>query len=269
MNVDVVLKDPVLYAVFYEWATANLCVENLQFNADVEEFKKETDTMALGREADRIFEKFVKEGAYSQINLDYETRQNITMDVHNKRYHKEMFDAAQYLIMDLIKYDLFVKFLDSDNFREYKGLPLLQDKRIMLPRKNSAKRVAKMPRVCAESIYHLEKCLLDPIATEEFLEFTKAEYSDSLVSFYLEVQKYRDVPSVANAEQIFNKYLSAASADEVDADPKIKKNILQTLETGQVPRDLFDKLQAQVFAVMAQDNFFRFQLKMISRLAVN
>jgi len=268
VNVEAVLKDPTLYSIFKEWSIANLCSENLLFYADVEEFKRESDSGLLEQGAERIFGKFVKDGAYNQINIDYETRKNITNAVHNRCFNRDMFDAAQFLVMDLIKYDLLVKFLDSDSYREYKGLPLLQDKRI-LPRKNSAKRVAKMPRVCAESIYRLEKCLLDPVAIEEFLEFTKSEYSDSLLLFYLAVQRFRDDPSVAIAEQIFNKYLSATSEDEVDADPKVKKLILRTLETGQVTRDLFDKLQAQVFAVMAQDNFFRFQLKMISRLAVN
>jgi len=267
MNLEFVLKDPTLYAVFKDWSIANLCSENLMFYADVEEFKKVEDTGVLEQEAEKIFEKFVKDGAYNQINLDHETRQNIALAIRNKSYNRAMFDAAHFLIVDLIKYDLLVKFLDSDIYREYKGLPPLQDKRI-LPRKNSAKRVAKMPRICAESIYHLEKCLVDPVAIEEFLEFTRSEYSDSLLLFYLAVQKFREDPSVANAKHIFNKFLSAESTDEVDADPKIKKLILRALETEHVTRDLFDKLQSQVFAVMAQDNFFRFQLKMISRLAV-
>lgn len=269
MNVDSVLQDSALYEVFYEWSIANLCSENLQFYADVEQFKKLTDEGALKQEAERVFEKYIKDGAYNQINLDYETRQNITQALYEEHFTKKMFDAAQFMILDLIKYDLLVKFLDSNSYREYKGLPVLQDKRVLLHRKNSAKRVAKMPRVCAESIYHLEKCLVDPIATQEFLEFTRSEYSDSLLLFYLDVQKFREDPSVANAEHIFYKYLSASSPEEVDADPKIKKTISRALETRQVTKDLFDKLQSQVFAVMAQDNFFRFQLKMISRLAVN
>jgi len=268
MNLEFVLKDPTLYAVFKDWSIANLCSENLFFYADVEDFRTVADNGELEHEAEKIFEKFIKDGALNQINLDHETRQNIAHAVRSRRYHKEMFDAALFMIVDLIKYDLLVKFLDSDTYREHKGLPPLQDKRL-LPRKNSAKRVAKMPRILPESIYHLEKCLLDPVAIEEFLEFTRSEYSDSLLLFYLAVQKFRDDPSVPNAENIFAKYLSASSADEVDADPKIKKLIQQAMKSGHVTKDLFDKLQAQVFAVMAQDNFFRFQLKMISRLAVN
>jgi len=267
-DMESALTDPRLYSVFYNWAVANLCAENLQFYEDAEKFK-EANSTCIEEEAQTIYCKFIKEGSYSQINLDYETRKDITLAIHNKTYHKDMFVPAQCMIMELIKYDLLVKFTDSNDYRGYKGLPVLQHDKRALPRKNSLKRVAKMPRICAESIYHLEKCLVDPIAIEEFLSFTKAEFSDSLLLFYLDVQKFRESPSLDYATNIFNRYLSETSADEVDADPKVKKMIWRIIQDRRVTADLFDKLQAQVFAVMAQDNFFRFQLKMISRLAIN
>jgi len=268
MSVDIALKDPRLYSVFYDWAVANLCSENLQFYEVAEKFK-ETKTFLMEQEAEAIFCKFVKEGAYSQINLDYETRRDITLAIHNKQYHKDMFIPAQCMIMELIKYDLLAKFMDSNDYRGYKGLPALHLDNRALPRKNSLKRVALMPRISPESIYHLEKCLLDPIAMEEFLLFTKAEFSEALLLFYLDVQKFRESPSIDGATMIFNRYLSETSEDEVDADPKVKRMILQAIQGGAVTANLFDRLQSAVFAVMAQDNFFRFQLKMISRLAIN
>jgi len=269
MNVESALKEPRLYAAFYEWAIANLCAENLQFYEDADKFKNDQDNTQLEQDAEKIYLKFVKEGAYNQINLDYETRRDITLAMHNKKLHREMFIPAQCMIMELIKYDLLVKFRESDNYKEFLGLPVVPNSKRVLPRKNSLKRVAKMPHVSAESIYHLEKCLVDPIATDEFLSFSKAEFSDALLLFYLEVEKFRENPSVEFATEIFNKYLSETSADEVDADPKIKRMIWRTIQNGSASADIFDKLQSQVFAVMAQDNFFRFQLKMISRLAIN
>lgn len=268
MNVDVALKDPRLYPVFYDWAVANLCSENLQFYEDAEKYKG-TDPTSMRQEAERIYLKFIKEGSYSQINLDYETRRDITQAIQLNMHHKDMFVPAQCMIMELIKYDLLVKFMDSNDYRGYKGLPVVYHDKRALPRKNSLKRVAKMPRICAESIYHLEKCLVDPIAMEEFLSFTKAEFSDALLLFYLDVQQFRENPSLSCAINIFERYLSETSLDEVDADPKVKKMIWRIIQGGSVTADLFDKLQSQVFAVMAQDNFFRFQLKMISRLAIN
>lgn len=121
INVDLVLSDAALYSAFKDWSIANLCSENLLFYVDVEEFKKTEDIEQLEQQGERIFEKFVKDGAYNQINLDHETRQDITRSVHNRYYHKDMFKGAQYLVMDLIKYDLLVKFAESDIYREYKG----------------------------------------------------------------------------------------------------------------------------------------------------
>jgi len=267
-DMESALTDPRLYSVFFNWAVANLCSENLLFYEDAEKFK-EADVINIKEEAERIYLKFITEGSYIQINLDYETRKDITHAIQNKTYHRDMFVPAQRMIMELIKYDLLVKFMDSNDYRGYKGLPMLQHDKRALPRKNSLKRVAKMPQICAESIYHLEKCLVDPIAIEEFLSFTKAEFSDALLLFYLDVQKFRESPSLDYATNIFSRYLSDTSVDEVDAPPKVKKMIWRIIQDGQVTADLFDKLQAQVFAVMAQDNFFRFQLKMISRLAIN
>jgi len=270
MNVDVVLNEPKLYAVFYEWAIANLCSENLQFYADAEKFKKLEDDVLIQKEAMRIYLKFIKENSYNQINLDFETKRDINTLINNSAPHRDMFVPAQCMIMELIKYDLLVKFMDSDNYRVFKGLPVSHNEnRLLLPRKNLVKRVAEMPHVCAASISKLENCLVDPIATKEFLSFSKEEFSDALLLFYLEVQNFREMPTPEYATKIYNTYLSESSDTEVDTDPKIKKQIWKMIQSGSVGGDLFDKLQTQVFAVMAQDNFFRFQLKMISRLAIN
>jgi len=270
MNVDNVLNEPKLYAVFYEWAIANLCSENLSFYADADQFKKLEDSALIQKEAMRIYLKFIKENSYNQINLDFETKRDINLLINNGTPHKGMFVPAQCMIMELIKYDLLVKFMDSDNYRIFKGLPVPHNEsRLLLPRKNLVKRVEEMPHVCAASISKLENCLVDPIAMKEFLSFSKEEFSDSLLLFYLDVQKFREAPTPEFATKIYNTFLSEASDTEVDADPKIKKQIWKTIQSGSVTGDLFDKLQTQVFAVMAQDNFFRFQLKMISRLAIN
>jgi len=269
MNIEVALKEPRLYAAFYEWAVANLCAENLQFYEDADKFKNDQDDSQIEQQAEKIYCKFIKEGTFHQINLDHETKKDIALAIHNKRIHRQMFTPAQCLIMELIKYDLLVKFRESDNYKEFLGLPVAPNNKRMIIRKNSLKRVAKMPHVAPESIYHLEKCLVDPIAMDEFLSFTKAEYSDALLLFYLDVEKFKGNPSVGFAAEIFNKYLAESSVNEVDADPKIKRMIWKTIEEGAISADLYDKLQSQVFSVMAQDNFFRFQLKMISRLAIN
>jgi hypothetical protein len=265
--VDIAMSHPVIFPIFYDWSVANLCSENLAFYQDVEKFRKMDDEAAIQKEANRIYLKYIKDNSYSQINLDADTKKEITGAVTNK-VSQIMFDSARIMVLELIKYDLLVKFLDSDEYRAWKGLPC-QKKLRSLPRKNIGKRVAEMPNISTASITKLENCLLDPVAIDEFRQFTKEEFSDALLAFYLEVQKFHESPSVQYANQIYARYLSHESDEEVDTDPKIKKHILQIIATGTVTPDLFDKLQTQVFSVMAQDNFFRFQLRMISRLAIN
>lgn len=94
---------------------------------------------------------------------------------------------------------------------------------------------------------------------------TRSRDSQTKFSHYFFIQQN---PSKEFAETIFKTFLGTESQDEVDTDPKIKKQIWANIETGNVQHDLFDKLQIQVFSCMAQDNFFRFQNYMISRLAI-
>jgi len=262
-NLEHFLKEPSLFQLFYKWAVDNLCHENLSFYMDVESFKNLKTDDEIRREAHRIYHKYIKDRAENQVNLDFESKKDVGDKLANP--NNDIFTQAQFTIHELIKYDLLTKFLDSDVYRSTRGLPSLIKHNI--PRKGKVP-VADMPKVSTESVQKLDVCLRDPIALEEFLKFTKKEFSDALPLFYLEVQKFQQNPSREYATTIFKKFLGADSEDEVDTDPKIKKQILMNIEAGNVQRDLFDKLQIQVFACMAQDNFFRFQNYMISRLAV-
>jgi len=214
-----IFKDLKLYAVFYDWAVSNLCAENLQFYTEADKFKKIEDQNLLSQEANRIFQKYIKEQAYSQVNLDHITRRDITIAINNNSPTKNMFVDAQMLVMELIRYDLLVKFAESDIYRDFRANRGGKE----IPKKNLVSRIAKMPCIFTSSISKLENCLVDPIAIQEFLEFTKEEFSDALLRFYLDVKKYQENPSLELANEIFEKYLSPSSTEEVDADPRIKK----------------------------------------------
>jgi len=261
-NLDHFLHDPPSFQLFFKWAVDNLCSENLSFYADVENYKNIQED-EVGREAERIYHKYIKDRAESQVNLDYESKREVEDQLTNPT--RKIFDQAQYTIHELIKYDLLTKFLDSDIYRLSNGLPTLT--KLNIPRKKTQK-VSEMPNVSTESVLKLEVCLREPIAREEFLEFTKKEYSSALPLFYLDVQKFQQHPSPEFASTIYVKYLGKDSEDEVDTDPRIKKQILLNIEAGHIQHDMFDKLQVQVFSCMAQDNFFRFQKYMIERLDI-
>jgi len=262
-NLEHFLHDQPSYQLFLKWAEDNLCSENLWFYADVENYKNIQDDEYARTEAERIYHKYIKDKADFQVNLDFESKKEVEDGLINPNRH--IFDQSQYTVHELIKYDLLTKFLDSDIYRVNVGLPTLR--KLNIPRRVAAK-VSEMPRLSTESVQKLDVCLRDPVAREEFLNFTKREYSSALPLFYLEVQKFQRQPTPELAETIYEKYLGPDSEDEVDADPRIKRTIQQSINSGNIQHDLFDKLQIQVYSCMAQDNFFRFQKYMISRLAV-
>lgn len=165
------------------------------------------------------------------------------------------------------------------------GLP--SSNRYPVNRRNNV-HLVDSPHLSYDQISTLSKCLADPLALDEFLKFAYKEFSDAVVQFYIDVERYevinhylslffvsqcsyfyyQEFPSIEFACQIFSKYLSDTSEEEVDADPKVKKNIWQQLQHGMCPADLFSSLKGQVYAVMVQDNFLRFQNHIISTLAM-
>jgi len=215
-------------------------------------------------EAKRIYAKYVQPRAVAQVNLDYDCRSAIEAELEHPSSHT--FDEAKIVVADLIKYDLYLKFVDSAIYRDFKGLPSNQRIPASLRRRNF--HIAELPHLSFEQISTLSNCLSDPAALDEFLKFTYNEFSDSVVQFYLDIDRYELYPSLEFASQIYNKYLGNQPEEEVDADPKIKLRIWHAIQAGLSPSNLFHNLKIQVYAVMVQDNFMRFQNYVISSLAL-
>jgi len=258
-----ILADRVMYELFREWAAENLCSENLLFYYEVEKFRALEDEESVPAEAQRIYSKFVRPKSATQVNLDYDCLSAIESALENPTI--AIFDEARYAVGDLIRYDLYLKFLDSDLYKEFKGLPT-SSKHHVARRRNV--HIAELPHLSYNQITSLSSCLSDPSALDEFLKFTYNEFSDGVVLFYLEVDRYERKPSIEFARKIFNKFLGFESEEEVDTDPKIKNYIRQQIQLEQSPPDLFHNLKIQVFAVMVQDNFLRFQNYILTSLAV-
>jgi len=262
-SLENILKDKLLSELFHDWAAQNLCSENLLFFYEVEKYKAIKDPFLMKAEAHRIYAKFVRPRSVAEVNLDYDCREAIEEELANPS--TTIFDDAKYVIHDLIKYDLYLKFTDSDIYRNFKGLPSAH--RYPQQRRRNI-HMADMPHISYDQISSLSKCLSDPLTSDEFLKFAYTEFSDAVVQFYLAVEQYENSPSYEFANSIFDKYLDRASEEEVDADPKIKRWIKEQLGAGLFPRQLFTSLKLQVYAVMVQDNFMRFQNHIITRLAM-
>jgi len=267
ITLEVVLRDPVLLKLFQEWTSQNLCSENLDFWFDADNFKNIDDKDQMQHEARRIFQRYVREKAQCQINLDFETREVLEEKIKTQ-ISRDMFLHAQHIIFEAMKYDSLTKFMDSDSYREWRGLG---------PRSNKSKSYrrnkhtpSEMPNIRQDAIMVLDHCLRDEVGREEFLKFCKTEYSDGSLLFYIDVQRYKQNPSIETGTQIYNQFLDAESSNEVDSDPRIRKNLWKALQEGDLngATENYDRLASQVYAVMAQDSFFRFQMYMLTRLSV-
>lgn len=70
-----------------------------------------------------IHNKYVRTKSVAEVNLDYDCREAIEADLPHATLN--IFDEAKFVVLDLIKYDLYVKFVDSDIYRNFKGIALL------------------------------------------------------------------------------------------------------------------------------------------------
>lgn len=263
-SLEHILEDKRLSELFHDWAAENLCSENLMFYYEVLKYQTIHDPHLMKGEAARIYAKYIQPGAVAQVNLDYECLVEIETEIEHPTSH--IFNDAKFMVTDLIRFDLYQKFLNSDIYRQFKGLPT--PRRLRFPRKRSNFHIAEMPHLTFEQISNLSNCLTDETARAEFLKFAYGEFSDGVVQFYLDVDQYELCPSLEFACQIYNKYLGEEPEEEVDADPKIKRRIWQQIQSGQCPQELFHTLKIQTYAVMVQDNFLRFQNHVISSLAL-
>jgi len=264
-SLEHILADKLLSKLFQDWAEENVCSENLQFYYEVEKYQLIKDPHFRKGEASRVYQKYVRNKAVAQVNLDYECRLAIEAELDHPT--PALFDEAKLMVTDLIRYDLYLKFVNSDMYRGFKGLP---NRKVSprTPRRRSDFGIADQPHLSFEQISTLAKCLGDPAALDEFLKFSYNEFSDGLVQFYLDVNRYEVSPTVGFAREIYNKYLGQESEEEVDADPRVKSQISQQIKSGFCPATLFNTLKTHSYAVMVQDNFLRFQTFVISSLAL-
>lgn len=262
-SLEHILSDKLLCTLFHDWAVENVCSENLHFYHEVEKYTTILDPDFRKQEAYRIYGKFIQARAAAQVNLDYECQRAIEAELDHPT--PTTFEEAKYVVLDLMRFDLYLKFLGSNLYRNFKGLPCLN---LSSPKKQANFQIAAQPHLSFDQISTLTRCLEDPMALDEFLKFTCKEFSNEVVQLYLDINRYEASPALGAASEIYNKYLSGEADEEVDADPKIKLCILQQIEMGICPMDLFHTLKVQVYAVMVQDNFLRFQNYVISSLAL-
>lgn len=86
--------------------------ENIEFWVACEDFKKCTEPQQLTLKAKSIYEKFIKNDAPKEVNLDFHTKEVITKSIAQPTLHS--FDAAQSRVCQLMEHDSYKRFLKSE-----------------------------------------------------------------------------------------------------------------------------------------------------------
>ena len=103
----------------------------------------------------------------------------------------------------------------------------------------------------------------DELGRKFFASFLRDEYSEENLEFWLEVEIFRTL-TVESDEQrtkrngIYEMFVKPLSKKEVNIAGKTRQQIAENLEKEEVPQDLFDSAQSQVFSLMHRQSYPRF-----------
>ncbi|XP_068197024.1 regulator of G-protein signaling 21-like [Antennarius striatus] len=101
--------------VFREFLKSEFCEENLDFWFACEEFRTFSSEEELMGSATRIYEEFIKADAPNQVNLDFNTIEDIRRSLH--RPGPLCFAVAQSKIYSLMENDSFPRFIHSEHYK--------------------------------------------------------------------------------------------------------------------------------------------------------
>ncbi|KAJ5078685.1 electron carrier/ protein disulfide oxidoreductase [Anaeramoeba ignava] len=112
-----VLQNSYAVEFFKEYLTQQYNQENLMFYLEVNEFKKIKEEN-IENLAKNIYEKFVKNESLFEINIDSQTRNEISNKVEQNDFSLNMFDEAQKIIFILMDQNSYDGFKNSDLYED-------------------------------------------------------------------------------------------------------------------------------------------------------
>eukprot|EP01115_Flamella_aegyptia_P006732 TRINITY_DN2798_c0_g1_i2.p1 TRINITY_DN2798_c0_g1~~TRINITY_DN2798_c0_g1_i2.p1 ORF type:complete len:273 (+),score=50.62 TRINITY_DN2798_c0_g1_i2:64-882(+) len=112
LTFDEILEHVIIKPIFHQFCKKKFCFENIDFYDKIQEYKQIED-LDERRELGRyIFDNFVLEGVDDQVNLDSIDVQIIEENL--EQAETDLFDKSQTFVYNLMKEDLFTKFVTSD-----------------------------------------------------------------------------------------------------------------------------------------------------------
>nr|XP_033818110.1 regulator of G-protein signaling 1 [Geotrypetes seraphini] len=114
LSLEKLLAGQTGQAAFNEFLKSEFSEENIEFWLACEDFKKTKSSDKLPSKAEMIYQQFVHPDAAKQINIDFNTRKNITTQVLQPSLTS--FDEAQKKVYLLMERDSYPRFLKSEAY---------------------------------------------------------------------------------------------------------------------------------------------------------
>ncbi|XP_026053857.1 regulator of G-protein signaling 13 isoform X2 [Carassius auratus] len=102
-------------ATFRTFLKSEFSDENIEFWLTCEDYKKITSSYKMSSKARKIFEQFVEAESPKEINIDYQTREEIKRKVRSPT--PQCFDEAQKIVYGLMERDSYPRFLRSEMYK--------------------------------------------------------------------------------------------------------------------------------------------------------
>ncbi|XP_051549744.1 regulator of G-protein signaling 21-like isoform X1 [Myxocyprinus asiaticus] len=102
-------------ATFRTFLKSEFSDENIEFWLTCEDYKKITSSHKMSLKAKKIFEQFIEAESSKEINIDYQTREEIKRNVRSPTV--QCFDEAQKIVFGLMERDSYPRFLRSEMYR--------------------------------------------------------------------------------------------------------------------------------------------------------
>ncbi|XP_028818130.1 regulator of G-protein signaling 21-like [Denticeps clupeoides] len=114
-SLEELLQSKYGLASFRTFLKSEFSDENMEFWLTCEDYKKTKSSFRMMLRAKRIYEQFIKAESPKEINIDYQTREQIRRNVKDPKV--SCFDEAQKIVYGLMERDSYPRFLRSDMYR--------------------------------------------------------------------------------------------------------------------------------------------------------
>uniref|UniRef100_A0A0N4ZMQ2 RGS domain-containing protein n=1 Tax=Parastrongyloides trichosuri TaxID=131310 RepID=A0A0N4ZMQ2_PARTI len=112
------IGDNLLRKPFMEYLEEQFCQENLIFYVAVQEYRlthNDDKRIILGKQ---IVRDHLEDDSPDQINIDNRTRTAIIQKANQENYNIELFDCAQFQITEMMKFDIWPRYLKAIDSRK-------------------------------------------------------------------------------------------------------------------------------------------------------